>query len=344
MKIYADCFEDEEIKQFINTTSTESETNPYMHGKTSRFIDFSELADFFSSFLSVYEEDTINGKPLFKLLQEDWTLFNVGISGSSLEILLQEILVELSYPFASSNLKVGYTTEISDCINYWDLLKSELKSKKRFLSDLNSIIDYGWDTFFDVNSLIDKHIPLYRARIHHNINETKPHDVAKMGCPPMPMMSEGRANPMGIPYLYLCKEIETTFYEVRSTFLDYISVGTFRVKDGITLNITDFTKHLSPFNNSSDIVSFTKGKLLRDTISRDLSKPLHRFDSHLEYIPTQFICEFIRYFCGSDGVQFTSSLKSNGVNFVLFDESNVECESVSLHQIKSLDILSERIS
>lgn len=161
-----------------------------------------------------------------------------------------------------------------------------------------------------------------------------------MGCPPTQLMAEGRANPIGIPFLYLAKEIETTFYEVRATFLDYISVGRFYVKDDRTLKITDFTKRLSPFNNATDIVSFAKGKLLRDLISIDLSKPLLRFDSHLEYIPTQFICEFIRYFCDSDGIQFVSSLKKDGVNFVLFDENNVECKSVELHQIESLMITS----
>lgn len=340
MKLYANCFRDEEIRQFINTYSSNIETNPYIHGDESFVIDFWELADFFSSLFSIYDTDS-NGEPLFELIQADWDIFDIKKNG--IEIILQAIINELSHPFENSNIRVKHISEIEDCLSYWALLKIELKSQKRFFSDIGSIIDYGWDTLFDVNSIIDKDIPLYRARIHNNMSDARPHNISNMGCPPTRLMTEGRANPIGIPFLYLAKEIETTFYEVRATFLDYISVGTFYVKDDRTLKITDFTKRLSPFNNATDIVSFAKGKLLRDLISIDLSKPLHRFDSHLEYIPTQFICEFIRYFCNSDGIQFISSLKRDGVNFVLFDENNVECKFVKLHQIESLTIISKAL-
>jgi hypothetical protein len=164
-----------------------------------------------------------------------------------------------------------------------------------------------------------------------------------MGCPKT-ADSEGRANPKGIPYLYLCKDIETTFYETRASYLDYISIGIFKASKSNILKIVDFTKHLSPFNNATDIISFSKGKILRDIISKDLSKPLHRFDSELEYIPTQFICEFIRYFYDVDGIQFFSSLRKGGVNVVLFNEDKVVCSTVELHQISDVDINSQIIA
>lgn len=171
MNLYANCFKDEEIRQFINTYSASREDNPYIHGDDSIFIDFIELADFFSSLLSLYDVDT-GGEPLSDLIQNDWNLFNINKNG--IEILLQEIINELSHPLAKSNMTVKHVSEIEECLNYWTLLKVRLKSQKRFFSDLGSIIDYGWDTLFDVNSIIDKETPLYRARIHNNMSESRP--------------------------------------------------------------------------------------------------------------------------------------------------------------------------
>lgn len=80
-----------------------------------------------------------------------------------------------------------------------------------------------------------------------------------------------------------------------------------------------------------------------DAISWDLSRPLRRYDSELEYIPTQFICEYIRFFTKADGIQFFSSLEKDGVNIVLFNQENIRCIEVELHQITEVKIKSKRI-
>jgi hypothetical protein len=165
-----------------------------------------------------------------------------------------------------------------------------------------------------------------------------------MGSPPDKSTSAGRANPQGIPYLYLSKSLETTLYEIRATFLDNISIGVFRVIDDTYLKLVDFTSRQSPFNSMGNILNFTKGRLIRNAISRELSKPLRRYDSELEYIPTQFICEFIRYITGADGLQFYSSLDETGVNIVLFNQEKINCIDVELHQINKVEIKSKKIS
>lgn len=81
-----------------------------------------------------------------------------------------------------------------------------------------------------------------------------------------------------------------------------------------------------------------------DAISRDLSRPLPRYDSELEYIPTQFICEYIRFKIEADGIQFNSSLEKGGVNIVLFNRENIECIDVEVHQIDEVKMKSRRIS
>ena len=104
----------------------------------------------------------------------------------------------------------------------------------------------------------------------------------------------------------------------------------------LNLSIDDNTL----FNNIDNIISFAIGRLLRDVISQDLSKPMRRYDSELEYIPTQFICEFIRVITGADGIQFNSSLDQDGVNVVLFNPKDINCIGVELHQVEKIAIKS----
>ncbi|GHT12524.1 hypothetical protein FACS189426_16020 [Bacteroidia bacterium] len=337
MKVCSCCFNDQEIAQFIKTNSKEKGKCGYC-SSDSDLLDIDELADFFASLLSIYKEAT-DGMPLTQLVQKDWELFSNEQVDKKL--VLGDILISINSSFSIFS-KATHIEEIKENVAFWDTLKYELKNKRRFLTDTEQIIDYGWDTFFNVFSTFDSSVNLFRARIHYNEEQEKPFFANAMGCPKI-AYSEGRANPKGIPYLYLCKDIETTFYETRASYLDYISVGLFKVIKPNILKIVDFTKHLSPFNNATNIIEFSKGKILRDIISKDLSKPLHRFDSELEYIPTQFICEFIRYFYDIDGIQFFSSLKKGGVNVVLFSEDKITCNAVELHQISEIKINSQII-
>ena len=64
-----------------------------------------------------------------------------------------------------------------------------------------------------------------------------------MGCPPIEKATAGRANPLGIPYLYLCHDAETTLYEVRAVYLDKVSVGKFVINSN--LDIVDFSSDIN---------------------------------------------------------------------------------------------------
>lgn len=78
--------------------------------------------------------------------------------------------------------------------------------------------------------------------------------------------------------------------------------------------------------------------MLTDSISKDLSKPLRRYDSEIEYVPTQLICEFCKEYVHADGICFKSSLYPGGVNYVLFDPKAADCVSVESHEIGTIDI------
>ena len=91
--------------------------------------------------------------------------------------------------------------------------------------------ELGWDAMFRVSAILDSQNLLYRARINQD-GQAVAYSVSEMGTPPNKTSTAGRANPQGIPYLYLSKTLETTLYETRATFLDYISVGIFHIDEG----------------------------------------------------------------------------------------------------------------
>lgn len=347
MKVCDCCFRDEEIKRYIVSTSTEKGICECC-SEDSNIIEINELLDFFSEFLSIFKHDE-KGSPLIYMVQHDWSIFT---SIDSAYKILSTVISKLKPVFKLDidseisidiNIGVSYIDEIVQSVSYWETLKEDLKWKRRFLTDLDEMIELGWDASFNVISILDSTTPLYRARLNLE-NQGISFRSNEMGSPIEKLTSAGRANPQGIPYLYLSKSLDTTLYETRATFLDNISIGVFRVLETSRIELVDFTGKQSPFNNMGDILNFTKGKLIRNVISRELSKPLRRYDSELEYIPTQFICEFIRYITGADGIQFFSSLVENGENVVLFNQEKINCTEVELHQITKVEIQSKRIS
>lgn len=281
-----------------------------------------------------FSKQNTKAPPLAKIIQNDWNIFS---EKSLHQNILTDILAQLSFPFTDQRQPVEYIEEITESVEYWELLKKELKWERRFLANIGKMENLGWNGFFNQRILLSDSIPLFRARIN-TTHDQGVFSKEKMGCPPKHLTAGGRANPQGIPYLYLCKEIETTIYEIRATFLDEVSVGTFRIKKGITTVLIDFTENKSVFLNIENILEYTKSVLLKKKISADLSKPMRRYDSELEYIPTQFICEFIRYITGADGILFNSSLYKGGKNIVLFDQEKAECISVAPYKVFSVNI------
>lgn len=85
-------------------------------------------------------------------------------------------------------------------------------------------------------------------------------------------------------------------------------------------------------------------KLLRERVSRDLSKPMRRYDSEIEYIPTQYVCEFIRIYTGASGIRFACSLHPSGKNVVIFDQDLMDCTSVDPHKVTTYDMNSRELS
>jgi|SRR5690554_3587369 len=337
MLVCTSCFKDEELIAFISSKGIENDCNVCDSGNV-RVIDLEELYDFFQELLINFELNE-RGSTLKSLIQSNWSFFSSDeIAAKILNIVIKKVDTSI----INSESKVDFISEIKENINYWFTLKQELKGSRRFLSDINYLVqDLGWDSYFNSQFNLESDKIYYRARVHHK-SELPPYPVKEMGCPTPTSTRGGRANPLGIPFLYLSDNEETVLYEVRASFLDEISVGMFRVENNIEVKIVDFTERISIYN-PGNVNGLIKAHLLKRIISEDLSKPMRRYDSEIEYIPTQFICEFIKIITNAKGIQFKSSLHPKGNNLVIFDESLMKCTNVILKKITLLNIESEEI-
>jgi len=337
MKVCVNCFSDKELKGFISSSSEIGDC-AVCESKNQPLLDVSELFDFFQELVDNFKIDE-NGMPLSSKIQSNWSFFS---SHGSANKILNYVLPKLQTEVISSNTNVEYTDDIIENYNHWEILKEELKWKNRFVINIERLVELGWDGFFETQYELSKEVKLFRARLHHQsgLLVYKPED---MSSPKKEVASGGRANPSGIPFLYLSDNPETVLYEVRASYLDELSIGSFHLKPEIeSIKIVDFTEDTPLFQssliNEPKINKTIKGKLLRQKISGDLSKPMRRYDSDLEYIPTQFICEFIKVFTGAFGIRFNSSLHPKGNNVVLFDQNLMNCISVKKVKINSVNL------
>lgn len=335
MLISSYCFCDEELVSEVENEFSYADQKCEVCGKFGNLIDIDYFEDFFTCLIGLFKKDPSTSDSLIDLIQSKWHIFSDDSYG---RIILSSIISKAGIGLNIDD-KVSFVEEIQSVVNIWENIKHNLITKFRYFVDSDEIDKLKLITFDDSSyRILHQNEVLYRARVTEEgkIKMTP----SQMKCPPPNKSCAGRANPMGIPYLYLCQSIKTTFYEVRAGYLDNISVGKFKIKRD--LNIIDFDFQLSPY---PVYIDGGKDELYRQVakyeflkaIRVDLSKPLTRYDTELEYVPTQWICEYCKI-NGADGISFSSSLDKEGVNYVLFNQEDAVCTKVTQHIIKNIDI------
>lgn len=61
------------------------------------------------------------------------------------------------------------------------------------------------------------------------------------------------------------------------------------------------------------------------------------FDSLREYLPTQYLCEYIKSL-GIDGVEYASAMNRGGTNYAIFDGDKYSCINKSTVTINEVTI------
>ena len=145
--------------------------------------------------------------------------------------------------------------------------------------------------------------------------------------PPPKSAKAGRANPQGVPYLYLASDKYTAISEVEPYNKSVISVAKFElVRDMKLVNLVYEGKKFS----SSEEVSSVANEFYRiESLSFSFSKPCG-LDNEEQYAPTQYIAHQIKHLTEQqyDGMAYNSLKSNGGINIVLFDKNLVRfCDS-----------------
>lgn len=139
-------------------------------------------------------------------------------------------------------------------------------------------------------------------------------------------VSEGRANPKYIKYLYVSESPTTAIFEVRPFVTDNINIAKIQVND--TLKIANIAVELDLSSNKDATIEMYIMRMIQGTFSY----PTNNSD---DYILTQVIAEYIKSL-GYDGIRFNSSIHSDGVNLTIFNYN--KCEPISSQDFKIEDI------
>lgn len=296
-------------------------------------IDTIKLADFFKALFSVFKEDT-SGRTLWKVIQEDWQLFT---DDSHAESIITQLLREQKSAL-EANTKVSYQDDVMEPCARWELIKKALKTERRFFAgDLIQDED-KWDVFFASNVTIKAGTEYRRARI--NKDDKKLYTEEKdLGMPPSDKAIAGRANTYGIPYLYLGTDDLTVLYESRALVNDILSVASFVTT--ADLDVVDFTFKPDLFavfqQSKDDFITAVQRYVFLNEVSKDMSKAVRRYDNkEIDYLSTQFVCEYIRLVTAAKGLVFRSAQYPNGKNIVLFDDKNVKFTGVEHKEVGSV--------
>lgn len=208
-------------------------------------------------------------------------------------------------------------------IKHKNRFHSDYINKERLLQFLRCVkkVHHRGETFF-------------RARI---CPDSRGYKRNEMGPPPENIAKAGRVNPSGISVLYLSDSLETTLYEIRAGVYDYVTVGRFKLqKDIDVINLTSIDQ-ISPFIGDLAGFDYTQYALNIEhlkMIAQEIAKPL-RNDNTLDYLPTQYISDFIRS-KQFHGIEYISTMKKNGANLAVFDPEMFKCTGTSVYDITSI--------
>jgi len=343
MRCCVECFKDIHIRSTIEKQGVIGDCD-YCFGKNVAVYDISRtpnpISDAIVGLVQIYSvSDLSEAKPLSEALRDDWDIFNVEA------IAIQKLVIDLCGsvigPESEIFIKNVFIAELHDDDFMkefgvvsgvsWEKFADSIKYENRFHSGM-----FNADAFASFLSIIMKSYSsgteFYRARISKNSGG---YSLDKMSAPPRDNRPAGRINPEGIGVLYLSSDRHTVLNEVRASTFDYVSIGTFRlVKDIKIVNLSGISE-TSPFLYQGELEKYAANRKVFKEIALETAKPLRRSDSPTEYLPTQYIAEFIKS-QGYDGVEYASTLREGGYNIAVFDETLFECLSVNTVEIAKI--------
>ena len=350
------CFCDTEIISVIRNKEDIGNC-PMCKSKNVHIYDtdkYEDLSIMFDELISIYTPITqlLNSYPksdtrlLKSELIKNWNIFNRKSEADVYNIITEICKEKYEYNAELFDQPIGiqelyeqdYLAKHSLLTtNSWEDFVDALKTKNRFHTHYINL-----ELLERFCSYIRKPYKagewFYRCRI--STEEGIPMD--KMGAPPIEYTTDGRANAKGIRCLYLGDSAETTIYETRAGAYDFVTVGKFKLKKDIIVVDLKRINQISPFIEELDCLEYAINKEHLNKINNEMGRIMRRSDSALDYIPTQYITDFVKSITHNEvaeyaGIEYKSVMHENGYNLAIFNPELFECIDTKIYKIDMID-------
>lgn len=331
-----ECFGDSHLRRNVfPQLSSRTGQCSYCLSTDRSLLSPSELRELFELLTGVYILDP-DGVSLVELLKTDWSMFHhERMDAAHVKELLGDILEDgelVRQRFRPSEHAVS-----DDALQRWDDLRQELMHKNRYFPS-TAINLPRLERLFSFLLLPAEEIPekWYRARIQAG---AEAHASVAMMAPPKHLASHGRANPAGIPYLYLASTALTAVSEVRPHTGELASVAELQIPAGLKIvDLRHPKRSVSPFMLSDENeISMLRGDIeFLEKLGNELTRPVLPRSAAFDYIPSQYLCEYVKV-CGFDGVMYKSSV-GDGVNLALFEPNLAQIRTVCTQLVSKVMI------
>jgi hypothetical protein len=270
--------------------------------------------------------------PLSVMLHRDWGVF--ALSTEKFSELLDTILEPDGNALRARTLVRLRNPELGtpgSQLESWTEFSREIRERNRYFPQTRLDRDVLKEALLGSVSKLSASTRLFRARVASRETVLRPKD---MGAPPAHLATPGRANPVGIPYLYLATREQTTVYETRVANHSKVAIATFELN--ADLKLLDLADLEAPdfYSVENALVAVLYYRYLVE-LSKELRRPVGNSDQLVDYIPTQYLCELAKS-SGLDGVIYLSSLDRDGRNVVLFDVNAAKLTSIKSIRVTEL--------
>lgn len=308
---------------------------PYCETEEVALVEPAELAEYFELLASAYRPDPA-GKILVEWFREDWAMFrHPRMDNPRAKDLLAEILDDgeiVRHTFSPAS------DPATDRLSEWEVFRDELMYRNRYFPEATIDLE-RLESLLSPLTLDSDEVPTqwFRARIQ--AGDTV-YAAAEMGAPPKRSASHGRANPAGIPYLYLGSSPEVAISEVRPHTGERACVADFTTPADLKLvDLRNPRAMVSPFllEDAADIGRMRNDLPFLERLGYELTRPVLPLSAAIDYTPSQYLCEFIKH-CGYKGVIYRSSVRDDGMNLALFDPRLAQCSEVAQYHVVRVDV------
>lgn len=212
--------------------------------------------------------------------------------------------------------------------------KKEIKRNNRFFPhhDLYKVFDAVIKNY---SKVIPQGTELYRGRINP-FGVKKPFSIKEMGKPGIKIVTNNRANPPGINYLYLADDVDTVIAELRPNKDSFITIAKFETLKSI--NVVELSDALPSLEINDKTFSYGIN------LGIEFSKPIDATKNFIEYLPTQYFAEYCKS-RGLDGMKYLSFVSKTlrGFNYALFYDKLMKYRKKEVRLVKRIEYKHERI-